>query len=114
MKKALLSVAIASGLTCASYGYAEGPIDGTIYGKINVSVVNADNGSTDTWKLNSNASRIGVNGKTQISDGLYAIYKAEFEIAVDDGDVKNGQTFTQRNIMGRPPRHTHQAFTGQN
>jgi len=100
MKKALLSVAIASGLTCASYGYAEGPIDGTIYGKINVSVVNADNGSTDTWKLNSNASRIGVNGKTQIADGLYAIYKAEFEIAVDDGDVKNGQTFTQRNIMG--------------
>ena len=98
MKKVLLSAAVASTLSLASYGFADGPIDGTIYGKVNVSVVNADNGSTDQWKLNSNASRLGVKGKTEIADGLYAVYKAEFEIAVDDGDTK-GQTFNQRNIM---------------
>jgi predicted porin len=39
-----------------------------------------------------------VKGKTKISDGLYAIYKAEFEMCIDDGDCK-GQTFSQRNIM---------------
>jgi predicted porin len=89
---------VASTLSLASYGFADGPIDSTIYGKVNVSVVNADTGSTDQWKLNSNASRLGVKGKTEIADGLYAIYKAEFEIAVDDGDTK-GQTFNQRNIM---------------
>jgi len=83
----------------ASQGFAAGPIDGTIYGKVNISAVNADNGADDTWKLNSNASRLGVKGKTEIADGLYAIYKAEFEMCVDDGDCK-GQTFTQRNIMG--------------
>ena len=99
MNKVLLSAAVASTLSLASYGFADGPIDSTIYGKVNVSVVNSDNGSTDQWKLNSNASRLGVKGKTEIADGLYAVYKAEFEIAVDDGDVKNGQTFTQRNIM---------------
>ena len=98
MKKVLLSAAVASTLSLASYGFADGPIDSTIYGKINVSVVNADTGSTDRWKLNSNASRLGVKGKTEIADGLYAVYKAEFEIAVDDGDTK-GQTFNQRNIM---------------
>jgi predicted porin len=98
MKKVLLSAAVASTLSLASYGFADGPIDSTIYGKVNVSVVNADTGSTDQWKLNSNASRLGVKGKTEIADGLYAIYKAEFEIAVDDGDTK-GQTFNQRNIM---------------
>ena len=98
MKKVLLSAAVASTLSMASYGFADGPIDSTIYGKVNVSVVNADNGSTDQWKLNSNASRLGVKGKTEIADGLYAVYKAEFEIAVDDGDTK-GQTFNQRNIM---------------
>jgi len=98
MKKVLLSAAVASTLSLASYGFADGPIDSTIYGKVNVSVVNADNGSTDQWKLNSNASRLGVKGKTEIADGLYAVYKAEFEIAVDDGDTK-GQTFNQRNIM---------------
>ena len=63
------------------------------------SVVNQDTGSSDEWKLNSNASRLGVKGKTEIADGLYAVYKAEFEVCVDDGDCK-GQTFTQRNIMG--------------
>jgi predicted porin len=99
MKKVLLSAAVASTLSLASYGFADGPIDSTIYGKVNVSVVNADSDSTDQWKLNSNASRLGVKGKTEIADGLYAVYKAEFEIAVDDGDAKNGQTFTQRNIM---------------
>ena len=98
MKKVLLSAAVASTLSMASYGFADGPIDSTIYGKVNVSVVNAENGSADQWKLNSNASRLGVKGKTEIADGLYAVYKAEFEIAVDDGDTK-GQTFNQRNIM---------------
>ena len=98
MKKVLLSAAVASTLSLASYGFADGPIDSTIYGKVNVSVVNADTGSTDQWKLNSNSSRLGVKGKTEIADGLYAVYKAEFEIAVDDGDIK-GQTFNQRNIM---------------
>ena len=99
MKKVLLSAVVASTLSLAPYGFADGPIDGTIYGKVNVSVVNAANGTTDQWKLNSNASRLGVKGKTEIADGLYAVYKAEFEVCVDDGDCK-GQTFAQRNIMG--------------
>ena len=99
MNKLMLSAAIASTMGFASQGFAAGPIDGTIYGKVNISAVNADNGADDTWKLNSNASRLGVKGKTEIADGLYAIYKAEFEMCVDDGDCK-GQTFTQRNIMG--------------
>lgn len=99
MNKLFLSAAIASTLGFASQGFATGPIDGDIYGKINVSIVNADNGTDDTYKLNSNASRLGVKGKTEIADGLYAVYKAEFEMCVDDGDCK-GQTFTQRNIMG--------------
>jgi predicted porin len=99
MNKLMLSAAIASTMSFASLGCADGPIDGDIYGKINVSIVNADTGTDDTYKLNSNASRLGVKGKTEIADGLYAVYKAEFEMCVDDGDCK-GQTFTQRNIMG--------------
>ena len=98
MNKVLLSSAIASTLCFASQGFAAGPIDGTVYGKVNASMVSADDGTSDQWKLNSNASRVGVKGKTKISDGLYAIYKAEFEMCIDDGDCK-GQTFSQRNIM---------------
>ena len=95
MNKALLSLAIAAALPTSAL--AAGPIDGTIYGKVNVSAVNADNSTDDAWKLNSNASRVGVKGKTELAEGIYAIYKAEFEVHVDDGD-KNGDTFSQRNI----------------
>ena len=98
MNKVLLSAAVASTLSLASYGFADGPIDSTIYGKVNVSVVNSDNGSTDQWKLNSNASRIGLKGSSQISEGLSVFYKTEFEVCVDDGDCK-GNTIGQRNIF---------------
>ncbi|HAW17765.1 MAG TPA: porin [Oceanospirillaceae bacterium] len=92
-KVILLTTAMAS-LAIAPFTAANGPIDGKLYGKINVAVVNSDSGSTDTWKLNSNASRIGLKGSSQISEGLSVFYKTEFEVDVDgDGDV-----FKQRNI----------------
>jgi predicted porin len=93
----LLTTAMAS-LAIAPFTAANGPIDGKLYGKINVAVVNSDSGSTDTWKLNSNASRIGLKGSSQISEGLSVFYKTEFEVCVDDGDCK-GNTLGQRNIF---------------
>lgn len=98
MKKSIAIIAASSALASPAVLMADGPLDGAVYGKVNVSIVNADSGD-DQWELNSNASRLGVKGKTEISDGLYAIYKAEFEMCVDDGDCK-GQTLTQRNIIG--------------
>ena len=122
-KVILLTTAMAS-LAIAPFTAANGPIDGKVYGKINVAVVNSDSGSTDTWKLNSNASRIGLKGSSQISEGLSVFYKTEFEVAADDGsndikkysidtltlnengelvenkvDVKDTSTFKQRNIF---------------
>ena len=99
MKKSMLSLAIAGAIALPLSAQAEGPIDGSVYGKVNVSIVNADDGSDDVWELNSNASRIGFKGKTELSEGLSAIYKLEYETFVDDGD-KDGNTFAQRNIIG--------------
>lgn len=99
MKNLLLSTTVASLLALSPAVFAKGPIDGKVYGKVNVSVVNTDTNSGDMWELNSNASRIGFKGATEISDGLEVFYQAEFEVCVDDGDCK-GQTFSQRNIMG--------------
>lgn len=96
-KVILLTTAMAS-LAIAPFTAANSPIDGKLYGKINVAVVNSDSGSTDTWKLNSNASRIGLKGSSQISEGLSVFYKTEFEVCVDDGDCK-GNTLGQRNIF---------------
>ena len=82
----------------ASVSFASGPIDGKIYGKANLSVVNQDDGDSSEWNLNSNASRLGIKGKTSISEGLEIIYQAEYEICIDSGDCK-GQTFKQRNTF---------------
>ena len=106
MNKVILLGTAAAMLATAPFAAANGPIDGKLYGKINVSIVNSD-GSEDTWKLNSNASRIGLKGSTQVSEGLTVFYKTEFEIAVDDGSFDNKTTapdtdkvtFKQRNIF---------------
>jgi predicted porin len=94
MNKVILLGTATAMLATAPFAAANGPIDGKLYGKINATVVNADSGSEDTWKLNSNASRIGLKGSTQVSEGLTVFYKTEFQVDVDgDGDV-----FKQRNI----------------
>jgi predicted porin len=98
MNKVILLGTAITMLAIAPFAAANGPIDGKLYGKINVSVVNSDSGSEDTWKLNSNASRIGLKGSTQVSEGLTVFYKTEFEVCVDDGDCK-GNTIGQRNIF---------------
>lgn len=100
MRKTTLAVAVASALALPVSAYAVGPIDGSIYGKVNISVVNDDNGSDDQMELNSNASRIGVKGKAKLTDTLYVIYKAEYESFWDDGEKDDGDTFSQRNIIG--------------
>ena len=95
MNKVILIGTATAMLATAPFAAANGPIDGKLYGKVNVSVVNSDSGSDDTWKLNSNASRIGLKGSTQVSEGLTVFYKTEFQVDVDgDGDV-----FKQRNIF---------------
>jgi len=82
----------------APYGFASGPTDSTIYGKANLSVVNQDYGVYDEWVLNSNASRLGIKGKTVLSDSLEIVYQAEYEVCIDSGDCK-GKTFKQRNTF---------------
>lgn len=100
MKKKLLSLAIAGASLVAANSYAAGP---TVYGKLNVSLQQIDTEipgladtvvGEDTWKLMSNASRLGFTGDAEINSSLKAIYKLEYGVTVD-GD---SDTFTQRNI----------------
>jgi predicted porin len=95
MKKSLLTLAI---FVVTPFGFASGPIDGKVYGKANLSVVSQDFGTYDEWALNSNASRLGIKGKTEIYQGLEIVYQAEYEVCIDSGDCK-GQTFKQRNTF---------------
>ncbi|MCR8924239.1 porin [Dasania sp. GY-MA-18] len=99
MKPSNLALAIAalSGAVLATPALAENDI--TIYGKANLSLnqVDYETDPEDQWNLTSNASRIGVKGSVAINDELKAIYKMEYEVAIDDGD-SDGDEFKQRNI----------------
>lgn len=99
MKQKILSLAIIIASVNTASALAGDP---KVYGKANLSLNQTDNGSTDTWKLNSNASRFGIKGSFDATDSIKAIYKFEYETFIDDGDGDDGKSnnseFTQRNI----------------
>jgi len=95
-KLSLLAASISLALA-AGAAQAEGPIDGKVYGKVNLTLQSTDEGTDSrVTELVSNASRLGFKGETKLNDDLSAIYQLEYEASIDDGDNK-GQTFTQRN-----------------
>ncbi|MEH6344193.1 MAG: porin [Bermanella sp.] len=83
MNKSLL--VLASSMVLAASAQA----DSKFYGKMNVSLSYQD--EAETFKLNSNASRVGVKGFEELGS-TKVIYKAEYEVAIDDGYTtdKNG------------------------
>jgi len=60
--------------------HAEGPIDGKVYGKINASYLSTDNAGTSDSYLESNASRLGFKGKTEVNKGMSVVYQLEYEV----------------------------------
>lgn len=105
MKAKLLPLLV--GVAFAGSASAGTPV---VYGRINVSLQKNDYEEVDTgavvdqldnWRLESNASRIGVKGDYDISDSLKAVYKLEYQIGVDNG-FANGRDkeFTARNVAG--------------
>ncbi len=84
---------------------ADGPIDVTVYGKINTAIIMTDpeSGGGDTY-LSNWSSRLGFKGKTKLDGGLYVIYKLEYGVSPDetagktsDDDAGDKQIFKQRN-----------------
>ena len=71
---------------------AEIPVD--LYGRINISMDNADPGDDD-WE--SNASRLGLKGSYDLSDGLSVIYQLEQEVDYAHGGTDVDTLFKTRN-----------------
>jgi predicted porin len=59
-----------------------------VYGKINVTLQNADEAAEEQVELKSNSSRIGVKGEKALNSSLKAIYQLEWGVNIDseDGD----------------------------
>lgn len=89
--KRKLSAAIALATLVPAAAFAEM----NWYGKANVSFERTNEGEDTFTSLVSNASRLGVKGSEEVSDGLSAVYQFEYETYVDNGST----TFKQRNIF---------------
>jgi len=73
---------------CALMAQSVLAADVNVYGRADVSLQSSDNGDGSFSEIKSNASRIGVKGTHELSEGLEVVYKAEFEVDIDgDGDV---------------------------
>lgn len=106
MKKQLLALAVGAAALTPVLVQAEGPV---LYGKLNVAVERQTEmtdprtatrpARTGVWEVESYSSRLGVKGSYDLDvGGLKAIYKAEFQVYVDDGDNGAGDVFKQRDI----------------
>ncbi|MDR7120232.1 porin [Rheinheimera soli] len=87
--KTFISIALA--LSCVATAQAK---DWEIYGKINVSAQQSDEGEGSFGELKSNASRFGIKGDYALDGDLTLVYQLEWE--VDPSDEAN-----EKNIKSR-------------
>jgi predicted porin len=66
-----------------------------VYGRVNVTVQNADEAGEEEFGVRNNASRVGVKGEKTLTPRLKAIYQLEFGVNLD-GD-SGDDVFTHRN-----------------
>lgn len=85
---------VAAAVSALSMPALAGNID--IYGKALMTIQSSDEGEGSFTEVKSNASRIGFKGKQELSEGLFVIYKAEFQVDLD-GDSAKGDSITDRN-----------------
>lgn len=67
------------------------------YGKLNLSVQNAQEKGESFTEVKSNASRLGVKGKGELNHGLTAFYQVEYQTNPENGVDSKGNNLTQRN-----------------
>lgn len=66
-----------------------------LYGRINVTVQQSDDGTGEKTELKSNASRVGVKGEKALRAGLKVIYQLEWGVNIDNDE--DDDHFTPRN-----------------
>lgn len=96
MKKLLLAAAV------AAMGVSAAQAAPTLYGKLNVSIDQADNydfKGNDISEVNSNASRIGVKGEEKLTEKLSAVYQAEWGFAAD-GSNSDAEWSARNRFLG--------------
>lgn len=79
-----IAVALLSSLSLSAFA-----ADVEVYGKANLSLQLSDEGEGSFTEIKSNASRIGLKGSHELSEGLTVIYQAEFQVDLDGDSDDN-------------------------
>jgi len=109
MMKKILAVAIASAFAAPAFA-ATSNVD--VYGSINLSVENVDNG-VDDWNrmVTNNNSFLGFKGSEDLGGGLKAVWQIEANIELSaNGVTSSANTGTDGNIFGT--RNTYIGLAG--
>ena len=88
MNKKLLATAV--GLVLAS-GMGLASADVKLYGQLDVSIDNFDDGTDDDTNMNSNTSAVGVKGSEDLGNGMEAFFKVEYQADIVDGGAWTGR-----------------------
>ena len=85
MKRSLLVAALST--LAAGSALAQSSV--TVYGRLNTTIENQDDGSNDKWLMNNNASRLGFRGTEDLGGGLKANFTLEHRFNSDTGRATN-------------------------
>ncbi|MEL6722039.1 MAG: porin [Pseudomonadota bacterium] len=72
MNKKLVALAVA-----AAFAAPVAMAQITLYGKVHADLRMTDDGDDDMWSINSNTSKLGFKGHTDLGDGMKALFKFE-------------------------------------
>ena len=92
MKKSLIALSVAAGM----FGVAHADTT-NLYGALGFSMKVSDDGTSvneNVWDLAKHTARFGIKGTEDLSNGLQAFFKFEFNVATDEGDVSTAYRST--------------------
>lgn len=84
MKKSIVALAVMASLATPAAAFAEARVYGNIHLSVNKANSDAPGATNNNPTLSSNTSSIGIKGSEDLSHGLKAIYKLEFEVGLAD------------------------------
>lgn len=85
MKKSLIALSVAAGMIGAAHADTT-----NLYGAIGFSMKVTDDGTSlneNVWDLAKHTARFGIKGTEDLSNGLQAFFKFEFNVSTDEGNV---------------------------
>ncbi len=78
---------------------ADGPIDGSVYGKIYMSALKSETSGVSDTSMDASNSRLGFKGKTKLENDMAMVYQLEYGVEPTNSLATSTSIFSQRNAF---------------